>query len=173
MSDLVVWPGAPRYGPDETFPPYRHVPGRTPHPVRDPDGHAHGAPEEPVRPLPPERWREDAAFLRGVDLYHAGYLWEAHEAWEGIWRAAPPGPQRELLRGLIQLAAELLKAQLGNARGVRLLSAAVRGRLASIPGSRFMGLDLDALRRDVDACFGADGGGRGPAPRLSLPRPPR
>ncbi len=69
-----VWPDAKRHLPEVAFPSYAYVPGKTPHPVRDPEGHMRGG--EPV-----------GGFLRGIDLYHAGYLWEAHEAWEGLWKA--------------------------------------------------------------------------------------
>ena len=41
----------------------------------------------------------------GLALYRAGYFWEAHEAWEPLWLAAPPNSrERALLQGLIQLA---------------------------------------------------------------------
>ena len=51
-----------------------------------------------------------AVFLYGVDLYNHGYLWEAHEAWEGLWHQAKRDAlQAEFLQGLIQCAAAALK----------------------------------------------------------------
>ena len=61
-----IWPQAPRYGPPGPLPSQAFVPGRTPRP-------------SDAEPLPSEQ-----AFLRGIDLYHAGYLWEAHEQWESV-----------------------------------------------------------------------------------------
>jgi hypothetical protein len=125
-----IWPEAPRRAPWLEFPPYRFVPGLHPHPRRDPAGHSHGRPDLPV----------EQAFDAGVDLYHAGYLWEAHEAWEVCWKASTVPAEREHLRGLIQLTAAVLKAHMGEARGARQLAEAARRRLR--PG---------ALSRAVDA----------------------
>src|SRR5262245_1128950 len=85
-----VWKKAPHHGPDEEFPPYRHVPGMTPHPERHEEGHSHGRKPAPRVALTPENWSKHAAYLRGIDLYHQGYFWEAHEAWEGPWKEADP-----------------------------------------------------------------------------------
>lgn len=49
---------------------------------------------------PPER-----ALRHGVDLLNHGCHWEAHEAWEALWRASGPGQARDLLQGIIQIAA--------------------------------------------------------------------
>jgi uncharacterized protein len=56
----------------------------------------------------------DDDFRHGVDLWNAGFPWEAHEAWEPLWFAAPPGrPERALLHGLIHAAAAAIKARAG------------------------------------------------------------
>ena len=138
-----IWPGAPRYGPDEPLPPYRFLGGLHPHPTRDPAGHSYGAEAESEH-MPAESWREDAGYLRGIDLYHAGYLWEAHEAWESIWKASPDPVQRDFLQGLIQLAASRIKRHVGNARGAAVLAARARERLERVP-SVYMGLDVRAI----------------------------
>jgi len=43
-------------------------------------------------------------FLEGVDLFNQGSFWEAHEAWEDVWKEKED-PQKKLLQGLIQVAA--------------------------------------------------------------------
>ena len=83
------------------FPPYAYLPGKFPHPVRDPDGHSH-APAKALA-IDPD------ALAWGMDLFNHGYYWEAHEAWEPSWRAAQPGPWRQVLKGLILLAAAGVK----------------------------------------------------------------
>jgi len=123
-----VWAGAPRYGPPAPLPSHAFVPGRTPRP---PD----------ASPLPPEQ-----AFLRGIDLYHAGYLWEAHEQWESVWRATEDPAKRDFLQALVQIAASLLKARMGNAHGAAKLAARAREHLARVDGERCMGLALAPLR---------------------------
>jgi hypothetical protein len=130
-----LWPGAPRQRPSRPFPPRAFVPGTGARPQRD------AAPAPPH--VPAERWDEDDEYLFGVDLYHAGFFWEAHEAWEGIWKASPDPTQREFLQGLIQLAASALKG----GRGGRTLEARSRARLARVAAAHavYMGLDVRAL----------------------------
>lgn len=53
-------------------------------------------------------------FRHGVDLFNHGFPWEAHEAWEPLWFAAPrERPERALLQGLIHAAAAVVKARGG------------------------------------------------------------
>jgi predicted metal-dependent hydrolase len=108
-----------RLVPEVPFPPYTFVPDRTPHPIRDPAGHLFGKPAESPPPVDPERWGENRAYLRGVDLFNNGYYWEAHEVWEGLWRAAGrAGRTADFLKGLIKLAAAGVKVRQGQPRGV-------------------------------------------------------
>jgi len=98
----------------QPLPAYRFVPGRHPHPTRNPDGHG----LERVAELD-----EREAWLYGLDLFNTRYFWEAHEAWEKVWRAAPNGSRgREVVKGLIQIAAALLKLHLGNETAARSLA---------------------------------------------------
>lgn len=110
----------PRYS-NLDLPAYRHVPGLTPHPVRDPRGHSFQAEEmAPDLSLPrlPRGWRTCQAYLLGVDLFNRAYLWEAHEAWEIVWIGAGkttcPG---HLAQALIQVSAGLLRLHLGTPAG--------------------------------------------------------
>ena len=54
---------------------------------------------------------ESDAFAAGVSLYTAGAFFEAHEAWEEIWRGLPADrpEERRVLQGLIQVAAAFHK----------------------------------------------------------------
>jgi predicted metal-dependent hydrolase len=45
-------------------------------------------------------------FGEGIELFNQGRFFEAHEAWEEIWRSTTPEP-RDLFQGLIQVAAAL------------------------------------------------------------------
>ena len=109
----------PRLILDAVFPPYTFVPGRTPHPVRDPAGHLFGKPCEKPPPLDEAHWHDSRTYLRGVDLFNHGYYWEAHEVWEGLWHAAGrTGLTADFLRGLIKLAAAGVKVRQGQPRGV-------------------------------------------------------
>lgn len=128
MTPEPVWPGAPRYGPRSPLPSHAFVPGRTPRPAE-------------TEPLPPGE-----AFLRGVDLYHAGYLWEAHEQWESVWRVSKDAEQRDFLQGIVQIAAAVLKGRSGNGRGADKLAKRAREHLARVRGDTCMGVTLAPLR---------------------------
>jgi hypothetical protein len=161
-----------RYAPERAFPAYAFLPGRDPHPTRDRSGHSFGLPEPDPVHLAAERWRDNRDYLFGVDLYNHGYLWEAHEAWEGLWHAAKRDPvQAEHLQGLIQCAAACLKARMGQPRGVERLTELGTARLervARASGGAFMGIDLDELVAAMRA-FAAEGAAPdAPHPRIEL-----
>ena len=75
----------PRWLPQKSLRPYAYLPGKNPHPVRDPTGHSYHV--EPI-PVAAEASLSSDAFLWGLDLLNHGYYWEAHETWEGLWQVA-------------------------------------------------------------------------------------
>mgnify|MGYP003675119239 CR=1 FL=1 len=99
----------PRLTLNRSFPAYAYLPGRQPHPVRDPAGHSYGMTAGAVvASLDAEE------LVWGHDLFNHGYYWEAHEAWEGLWQRADKGsPLRILLKGLILIAAAGVKIREG------------------------------------------------------------
>jgi hypothetical protein len=98
----------PRLLPERSFPAYAYLPGRQPHPVRDPAGHSYHHVEPTMAAA--EASLDSDAFFWGLDLFNHGYYWEAHEAWEGLWQIADRGsPLRKLLKGLILLSAAGVK----------------------------------------------------------------
>jgi hypothetical protein len=138
-----------RYAPDRAFPGYAYLPGRDPHPTRDPRGHSHGHVVETARYLEADRWHENEEYLFGVDLYNEGYLWEAHEAWESLWHLAKHDPdQASFLQGLIQCSAASLKIPMQQPGGLARLAEMGTGRLEEVArraGPHFMGLDVPAF----------------------------
>ena len=147
-----------RYCPQRAFPPYRHVPGVTPHPINDVHGHSYGLTETADDPiLPPEAWRENEDYLYGVDLYNFAYWWEAHEAWEGLWHKAEDD-YRLFLQGLIQISASLIKYHTRQLRALRSLSTAGRDKVRHVqntldnPGN-YMGINLHEFLSCLDTFF--------------------
>ncbi len=138
--------------PARNLPPYSYVPGGPyPHPIREPGGHSHGHRSKQVPPIAPDRWRESPSFLHGIDLFNAGYYWEAHEAWEPFWHAlGRVGPRADVIRGLIKVAAAGVKVREGQRHGVE-THARRAGELfesaAGELGPRCFGLDLAELAR--------------------------
>ena len=122
-------PSPPRYAPLVPLPPYGYVPGHgLPHPVTDPRGHSHAA-----------RHTGDG-WLRGIDLFNAGFYWEAHEAWESVWhdlgRTTPPA---RFVQGLIHLAGAAVKIREGKPEGVRRHTHRARELLAEAGGGEVGG----------------------------------
>lgn len=91
--------------------------------------------------LGPEEALDEAQRLLNGDRPFA-----AHEVLEAAWKAAPD-EQRELWRGLAQLAVGLTHLQRGNARGALALLARAGERVSSWAGPVPDGLDLDGLAR--------------------------
>ena len=164
-----------RYLPERELPPYAFVPGRDPHPTRDPQGHSYGDEGSPPPHLPAANWYENAPYLWGVDLYNHGYLWEAHEAWEGLWHVAKreDGLQAQLLQGLIQCSAACLKIPMGQPNGLARLSALGSEKLEQVAretGGHHMGLDLPEFVARLRAFASTEPQSIEDRPRIELER---
>lgn len=148
---------APRYS-SRPLPPYRFVPGTTPHPTRDPEGHSHGVQAPALDPWRPEEWRRIEEWLWAVDLFNNRYWWESHEALEALWHAAGrTTPPARFAQSLVHLSAACLNRRRGHDEAARRQAArAVRGlRAARAIGPVVMGLDVEALATDVLRSFSA------------------
>lgn len=111
-----------------------------------------------------------AALAAFLEAYERGEFFEAHELLEPAWMGAEDLAERELLQGLIKVAAAYVHASRGNPAGVE---KNLRGALARIEAGRAAGPDLhiDAatLAGDVRARLDELALGRGAA---SLGSPP-
>lgn len=100
------------------------------------------------RPLP-EAARRDA-LEAGLAAYGRGDYFLAHELLEPAWMGTEDVPERELLQGVIKLAAAYVHRARGNPAG---LAKNLRGALARIeagrPAGAQLGIDADALATDV------------------------
>ncbi|MER9876785.1 DUF309 domain-containing protein [Mesorhizobium sp. M0195] len=125
--------------PEKNFPGYAYLPGKHPHPVRDPLGHSYQS--DPVTVVAVEESLSSNGFRWGIDLFNHGYYWEAHEAWEPLWHAAKQGTQHRLLfKGLILLAAAGVKIREGKrvaAARHAARAAALFRRVAPLPSRPF------------------------------------
>src|SRR4051812_21882207 len=90
---ITVTPAASRFAPgdnpmsvrllpDLPLPSSPFVPGRAPHPFSDPAGHSFGQRETEPTELDPDQWMRNRVYLRGLDLFNAGYYWESHVEFE-------------------------------------------------------------------------------------------
>jgi predicted metal-dependent hydrolase len=142
---------------DRPFPTYAHTPGVTPHPIREPAGHSYKIKVPDVAPPDPSDWRTCSMYSWGIDLFNAGYYWEAHEAWEAVWIAAGRrGAFADFLKALIKLAAAGVKLREGTPAGARRhLRRAVElfdlvARQMPAPQDRCLGLKPVPLRETCE-----------------------
>jgi len=130
---------------------------------RDPAGRPRNArPRDALgRPLPRgatgvERVPDDLVLApdEGVTeaqrLLDAGLPFPAHDVLEAVWKSAPDA-ERELWRGLAQLAVGLTHAQRGNARGAVALLERAAHRIGCWAAPAPAGLDISGLQAYAEA----------------------
>jgi hypothetical protein len=114
---------------------------------------------------PPPAGEPEASVYKGFVLFDFGLFFACHEHFEGLWRAAPPGP-RSFYQGLVQLAAAFYHREKGNRRGAAALLARAVRRLAEYRPA-YLGLDVDALLAQLAEWEGRlAAGSAGPYPLL-------
>jgi uncharacterized protein len=91
---------------------------------------------------------EETHLERGIALFNSGQFWEAHEAWEEIWKNHPEDG-RFFIQGLIQLAAAY--HQLGKRiyRGVVIHLKQAQERLKLFPPV-FLGIEVLPILQVID-----------------------
>ena len=76
-------------------------------------------------------WMTNEIWLYGVDLFNAGYFWEATEIWEKLWsRMDKQSPAAVFLQGLMMANGGILKAHCKEIDGVRAFWEQADGRFA-------------------------------------------
>jgi uncharacterized protein len=149
MADQFVPPT--RYAPAIPLPPYSYVPGHgLPHPVNDPGGHLYATrdsacetsafgellaslSEEPIdrRHALAAALATNPQWLFAIDLFNAGFYWEAHEAWEAFWHAfGRTTAEAKVVQALIHLTAAGVKIREGKPAGVQSHNERARALLA-------------------------------------------
>jgi uncharacterized protein len=140
---------------------------------RDAEGRARNArPRDALgRPLPYDAVGEERApegvvrapaesLAEAQELLDAGRPFHAHEVLEDAWKSAPDA-DRQLWRGLAQLAVGLTHAARGNARGAATLLDRGAGNIAPYADRGPHGVDVEGLagwgrRLAADAADGRD-----------------
>jgi hypothetical protein len=93
----------------------------------------------------------EALLQLGIDLYNAGYYWNAHEAWEEVWLESERGV-RDFYQGLIQVTAAFVHVTRNEFPGsVRLLDSGLE-KLERYPGD-YMGVDVASLVQGGRAAY--------------------
>jgi hypothetical protein len=90
----------------------------------------------------------ESLFRQGIGLFNQGRFFEAHEAWEEIWRSTTPEP-KDFFQGLIQVAAALHQFRdLKRQDGPRRTLAKARKNLESHAPSA-LEIDVEGLLQSV------------------------
>jgi hypothetical protein len=124
---------------------------------RDAEGRARNArPRDALgRPLPYDAVGEERApegvvrppaqaLAEAQELLDAGRPFHAHEVLEDAWKSSPDA-ERQLWRGLAQLAVGLTHAMRGNGRGATTLLDRGAGNIAAYEAARLHGIDVGGL----------------------------
>jgi hypothetical protein len=163
------WPDAPRYAPFCPLPQHVFLPGG--------GGEAEELPLGRVLRLREDNWFLNLHYLYGIDLYHQGFFWESHEAWELLWRLEKrKSALGWFLQGLIKNSAAQIKLLHERPSGAAALSqqADEHFRQTAPDEGLYMGLDLldlaQQMRRHYEPLWQqASEQAQGLAPRLRLP----
>jgi predicted metal-dependent hydrolase len=84
-------------------------------------------------------------------MYSEERFWEVHEELESQWRKFPKGvPEKEVLQGLILLAAAYVHLQKGEEAVALSILGRVIFRLGAFGGSSYHGLDISSLKRSLN-----------------------
>ncbi len=103
------------------------------------------------RPIPAADRRR--AFEAGVAAYDRGDFFEAHELLEPAWMGTDEPAERDLLQGLIKLAAAFVHGVRGNPLGIARNLTGARERLAAAvcsPAAAASGIDVATLVAAID-----------------------
>lgn len=97
------------------LPRYAFLPGKSPHPIKSPDGHMYNSEEPELDRIDPDNWQNNEDYLYSLDLLNLGYFWESHVWLEALWNSHErKGEIAELLKGLIKIGAAGIKARQGS-----------------------------------------------------------
>jgi uncharacterized protein len=87
--------------------------------------------------------------LEGARLFNEGKYWEAHEAWEAVWRELE-GPPRIYLQGLIQASAAFHLLGIGRRDPAQRQARAAVEKLSSVEAPD-LGFEIPGLLEKLKA----------------------
>jgi uncharacterized protein len=119
--------------------------GRAPQRPRDELGRPLPADPDAVIEPDPQPLPAKETLSVAQQLLDAGRAFRAHEVFEARWKAVT-GPERDLWRGLAQVAVAITHAQRGNDRGRVSLLTRAAATLAPWEDDRPYGVDVAGLR---------------------------
>jgi predicted metal-dependent hydrolase len=148
LTDMDI----PRYT-DRALPGYRHLPFQNAHPFLDKGGHSYGETLTPPEEFDAQNWQHCEEYLYCIDLFNNGFWWETHERLKFISMATSQESEtNQFIRGIIQIAAALLKHFMGEEGGAQTLAKMGIETLRKKEGI-FLGIDITTLTHQVEECL--------------------
>lgn len=91
---------------------------------------------------------KDEAIEQAIDLFNEEKYWSTHEALEAVWKATPAGKERDLINGIILVAAALVHDQKDE---LDICISILRRAMKKLEGSsgKYHGIDIDRLAERV------------------------
>lgn len=87
-------------------------------------------------------------FIKGVEYFNRREYFEAHEAWERLWKGLDRSAEKDFVQGLIMVAAALHHYKRGEHTGAaRLLGKGVK-KMRRAPGAE-IGMDKEAFMNET------------------------
>ncbi len=131
------------------MPEHAYVPGQTP---RHAEGRFEHLTATVHQGMSTAQLGQSEAFCTGLVYLRRGYFWEAHELFEPVWMALEAGSDdRRLVQALIQLANAQLKRKMQRPKAAKRLCIVVRELLATLTGTRVMGLEISQILTQLEA----------------------
>ncbi len=142
--EMIEEPASRRYT-ELPLPGRKYIPGLGIHPEKHPQGSQVPDLSLDEVSFTDNSWKRSRRYLYGIDLFNAGYWWEAHEVLEELWIQCGRTTQvARFLQGIIQVSAALLKFSISNPRGAKRLKSRALEKLELHSGV-FLGIDVDVL----------------------------
>ena len=118
------------------------------------------------RPMPAAERR--AAVEAGLDAYSRGDWFLAHELLEPAWMGTRDLAERELIQGVIKLAAAFVHGARSNPAGIEKNLRGARDRIANgVAAGAHLGIDADSLLQAIDGWL-AGFEAKAPGPHASI-----
>ncbi|MGI0021080.1 MAG: DUF309 domain-containing protein [Nitrososphaera sp.] len=87
---------------------------------------------------------KDQAIRHAIELFNEEKYWGTHEALEMVWKATPAGEERNLINGIILVAAALVHSQKDEQEICRSILRRAKKKLEKAAGT-YHGIDMDRM----------------------------
>ena len=92
-------------------------------------------------------------YIAGIDLYNAGELHAAHDAWEERWMGEVGPSEKLFLQAMIQSAVAFHHLDIGRPGAARQMYLRAKEKFARLGVRVFMSLDLDEYQAQLDSAL--------------------